>query len=94
MHEPAPTLDDSTITRLSLAELGENLEDTLKRVAGELRRVVVHHQGKDLAVLVPIEDLALIEEMEDRLDVDAAEAALVEEGENIKLADLKAELGL
>ena len=43
---------------------------------------------------VPIEDLALIAEMEDRLGADAAEVALAEEGENIKLADLKAELGL
>jgi prevent-host-death family protein len=94
MHETAPRLDDTNITRLSLAELGENLEDTLKRVAGELRRVVVHHQGKDIAVLVPLEDLALIEEMEDRLDVENAEAAMAEEGKNIKLADLKAELGL
>ncbi len=94
MHETAPRLDDPSITRLSLAELGENLEDTLRVVAAELRRVVVHHQGKDIAVLVPMEDLALIEEMEDRLDVDAAEAAMAEEGENIKLADLKAELGL
>ena len=94
MHETAPRLDDTNITRLSLAELGENLEDTLKRVAGELRRVVVHHQGKDIAVLVPLEDLALIEEMEDRFDVENAEAAMAEDGENIKLADLKAELGL
>jgi prevent-host-death family protein len=94
MHETAPRLDDSSITRLSLAELGENLEDTLKLVAAELRRVVVHHQGKDLAVLVSLEDLALIEETEDRFDVENAEAALAEKGENIKLADLKAELGL
>jgi prevent-host-death family protein len=94
MHETAPRLDDTNITRLSLAELGENLEDTLKRVAGELRRVVVHHQGKDIAVLVPLEDLALIEEMEDRFDVENAEAAMAEDAKNIKLADLKAELGL
>jgi prevent-host-death family protein len=94
MHETAPRSDNTSITRLSLAELGENLEDTLKRVAGELRRVVVHHQGKDLAVLVSLEDLALIEETEDRFDVENAEAALAEKGENIKLADLKAELGL
>lgn len=94
MHETAPRLDDTNITRLSLAELGENLEDTLKRVAGELRRVVVHHQGKDIALLVPLEDLALIEEMEDRFDVENAEAAMAENGKNIKLADLKAELGL
>jgi PHD/YefM family antitoxin component YafN of YafNO toxin-antitoxin module len=94
MHETAPRLDDTNITRLSQAELGENLEDTLKRVAGELRRVVVHHQGKDIAVLVPLEDLALIEEMEDRFDLENAEAAMAEDGKNIKLADLKAELGL
>jgi hypothetical protein len=54
----------------------------------------VHHQGKDIAVLVPLEDLALIEEMEDRFDVENAEAAMAEDAKNIKLADLKAELGL
>jgi PHD/YefM family antitoxin component YafN of YafNO toxin-antitoxin module len=94
MHETAPRSDNTNITCLSLAELGENLEDTLKGVAGDLRRVLVHHQGKDVAVLVPLEDLALIEEMEDRFDVENAEAAMVEDGKNIKLADLKAELGL
>jgi hypothetical protein len=41
-----------------------------------------------------IEDLALIEEMEDRIDIEAAEAAIAEEGDNISLAKLKAELGL
>ena len=51
-------------------------------------------KDKDIAVLVPLEDLALIDEMDDRLDADATEAAMTEEGENTKLADLKAELGL
>ncbi len=60
MHETAPRSDNTNITCLSLAELGENLEDTLKGLAGDPRRVLVHHQGKDVAVLVPLEGLALI----------------------------------
>ena len=82
------------ITRLNLCELENNLGETLKKVAKTLDRIVIHHEGKDIALIVPIEDLALIEEMEDCIDIKAAEAALAEEGENISLAELKAELGL
>jgi len=81
-------------TRLNLCELENNLGETLKEVAKTLDRIVIHHEGKDIAVIVPIEDLALIEEMEDSIDIEAAEAAIAEEGDNISLAELKAELGL
>lgn len=94
MHETSERLNEQSITRLTLCEVEENLEDTLKRVATELKRVIVHHEGKDIAVLVPIEDLALLEEIEDRLDLEAAKAALAEEGENISLTALKSDLGL
>ena len=94
MHDTSERLNEQSITRLTLCEVEENLEDTLKRIATELKRVIVHHEGKDIAVLVPIEDLALLEEIEDRLDVEAAKTALAEEGENISLTALKAELGL
>ena len=94
MHETSEILNEQSITRLTLCEVEENLEDTLQRVATELKRFIVHHEGKDIAVLVPIEYLALLEEIEDRLDVEAAKTALAEEGENISLTALKAELGL
>jgi prevent-host-death family protein len=86
--------ESENITRLNLCELENNLGETLNAVAKSLDRIIIQHEGKDIAVIVPIEDLALIEEMEDRIDVEAAEAAIAEEGDNISLAELKAELGL
>jgi len=40
--------------------------DVLKRVATKRERIILNSRGKDIAVLVPVEDLALLEEMEDR----------------------------
>lgn len=53
---------------------------------------------EDLAALVPVEDHTLLEELEDRLDYEAAEEALAEmraKGEKpIPWEQVKAELGL
>ena len=65
----------------------------LERVAkGE--RVTVRRGRKAVAAVVPLEDLALLRKLEDRLDNEAADTALREPGPNIPLARLKAELGL
>ncbi len=49
--------------------------------------------GKELAAVVPIEDVKLLEELEDRLDLEVAREALKEEG-TIAWEKVKAELGL
>ncbi|MHC9062131.1 type II toxin-antitoxin system prevent-host-death family antitoxin [Nitrospira sp. CMX1] len=41
-------------------------------------RVVVRRRGKEIAVVVPIDDLRLLEELEDRIDLADARAALAE----------------
>lgn len=50
---------------------------------------------KELVEVAPLEDLALIEALEDRADLDEAREALREAQEKgtVSLADLKAELG-
>ncbi len=50
-------------------------------------------RGKELAAVVPIEDVKLLEELEDRLDFETAREALKEEG-TIPWEKVKAELGL
>ncbi|HPQ70052.1 MAG TPA: hypothetical protein PKW95_13060 [bacterium] len=58
----------------------------------------LHKRGKDVAVLVPLEDLTMLEELEDKLDVlDAlqAEAEAAAKGEKtIPWERAKKELGL
>jgi PHD/YefM family antitoxin component YafN of YafNO toxin-antitoxin module len=47
-------------------------------VAYGRERIVLHRRGRDVAALIPLEDLALLEAAEDRLEVDEAEKILAE----------------
>ncbi len=51
---------------------------TLRRVTRDGERIVLSERGREVAALVSIDDVALLEELEDRLDAEAAEKALAE----------------
>jgi prevent-host-death family protein len=84
--------------RLSVVELRQALADVLNRAEYQGERIVIHRRGKDAAAVIPIRDLQLlerlIEEAEDRLDVEAAHAALAESDERIPHAEVRRRLGL
>ena len=65
-------------TRVAVREARVSLADLLNRVAYRGERIVLHRRGKDAAALVPVEDLRLIEELEDRIDVEEARRILAE----------------
>ncbi len=66
------------MTHLDISTARRELFDTVNRVAYGKENIVLCRRGKDMAILVPIEYLPLLEEMEERLEVEAAEAAEVE----------------
>lgn len=80
------------------AALQENIDDVLERVVGNGERVVLHENGKEVAVIVPIADLAIIEEIEDLLDNDEADRALADMdntgGRPVPIEVIKKKLGL
>ena len=80
---------DTSVARDSLA-------DTLNRVSYSKERIVIRRHGKDLAALVPMEDLIFLEALEDRLDLEEARGALVEAGEKgtIPWEKVKRDLGI
>ena len=80
--------------RVSTSEVRQRFADTLNRVAYGRERIVLQRRGKDVAALIPVDDLAALEAMEDRLDVAAAKDALAESGERIPHEELWKELGL
>jgi prevent-host-death family protein len=66
------------MTRIDASEACREFTDTLERVSLGKERIVLQSQGHDVAVLVPIEDLSLLERLEDLVDVRAAETAEAE----------------
>lgn len=56
----------------------ERFADILNRAAYGKERVVIERRGKRLAAVVPVEDLDLLEEMEDRRDSEEVAKALEE----------------
>ena len=84
------------MNRINATEARDNLSDVLNRVAYGKDRVLITRRGKDLVALVPIEDLALIERLEDEIDVREAKKALADarKHETIPWEQAKKELGL
>jgi prevent-host-death family protein len=84
--------------RLNVVELRQSLADILNRAEYKGERIVIHRRGKDAAAIISIEDLTLlerlIEDAEDRRDVDAARDALAESSERIPYEAARKKLGL
>ena len=83
---------------IGVKEVRDNLADALNRVCYQGERIVLERRGKGVAVLVSMDDLALLEAVEDREDVKAARKVLADmkrKGEKgIPLADVKQRLGI
>lgn len=80
----------------SVTEARRSFADICNRVAYGRERVAIERHGKNVVAVVPYEDVELLEELEERLDLRAALAALkeAEEEGTITWDDLKRELGL
>ncbi len=78
---------------VSVAEIRARLADVLNRVAYRGERIVLERRGKGVAAIVPLEDLARLEAMEEAADLRAARRSRRERG-GVSLDSLKDELGL
>ena len=81
------------MTQIAVSQLRDGLADTLSRVMYRGERISIARNGKCVAVLVSVDDAALLEAMEDRLDLEAAREALNEEG-SVPWETVKKRLGL
>ena len=86
------------MTRLNASDARKDFADILNRVAFGGERIVLHRRGKDVAAMISVEELRLLErlleEYEDREDVKAAREALAESDERISYEEVRRELGL
>ena len=85
--DASPTLDLSRARAL--------FTESVNRVNYRGERIVIKKHGRPVAALVPVEDLELICELEDRIDLQDARKALAEaKGKFIPWETVKGELGL
>jgi prevent-host-death family protein len=80
---------------LDLTVARARLTESVNRVSYRGERIVIQKHGRPVAALVPIDDLALIRDLEDRTDLADARKALAEaKGKFIPWETVKRELGL
>ena len=81
--------------RMTASKARGQFSAVLKRVINRRERIVLNRRGKDVAALVPVEDLTLLEEMEDRQDAEEARRRLQDSREvSIPYDQVRKELGL
>lgn len=67
------------MNRLSISDARRNFSDTVNRVSYGGERIVLDRNGKEVAALISLEDLELLEALEDRMDAEEARRVLSEE---------------
>ena len=81
------------MTTLAATELRTRGSEAINRVAYSGDRVVLQRHGKNVAAIVSIEDLELLQALEDRIDLAAARKALKQRG-RVPWDKVKADLNL
>jgi prevent-host-death family protein len=86
------------MAHLNVSEARSGFSEIVNSAAYGGKRTVISRHGKEVAAVIPIEDLRLLERLVeaemDRQDIEAARAAMISPGDNISLQDLKREIGL
>ena len=82
--------------KMTTVKARNNFSEVVNRVAYGKERIVVTRRGKGLAAVVPIEDLADLEKIENRLDAEKVRSAWKKQGRKNPKAweKVKKELGL
>ena len=82
-----------TIT-ISTADARKNFADIVNKVAYGKEPIVLTRRGQEVAALVSIDELELLQQIEDHIDIEDAKKALEESGGNISAQEVWKQLGL
>jgi antitoxin Phd len=81
-------------TKISTADVRKNFSNIVNRVSFGKESIILTRRGEEIAALVAIEELRLLEELEDRLDIADAVQAMKEQGDDIPAEQFWKKLGL
>lgn len=85
----------STLTYVSTADAKEEFAELINRVSHYKERIILTRRGHDVAVIVPIEDLLILQKAQNKNELEEASAALQEARSKgtFSIDDLKDEIG-
>lgn len=80
---------------ISTSDAKEEFSELINRVAHDKERIILTRRGKEIAAIIPIDDLHFLQSSQNQTDLDEALEALKEarEKNTISLAELKENLG-
>ncbi len=81
-------------TKIFTADARKNLADIVNKVAYGNESIVLTRRGQDVAALVSIEELELLQQIEDYIDIEDAKKALQESNKNIPADEVWKQLGI
>ncbi len=81
-------------TTISTADARKNFADIVNKVAYGKEPIVLTRRGQEIAALVSIDELELLQQIEDHIDIEDAKKALAEPDENISDKEVWKQLGL
>jgi len=79
---------------ITTADARKNFAEIVNTVAYGKEPIVLTRRGQEIAALISIEELQLIQRIEDHIDIEDAKKALEEPGVNISADEFWKELGL
>ena len=84
-----------TTTSINSTDAKEMMTDLINRVAHDKERIILTRRDKEIAALIPIEDLKLLETMQSKNDLEEATEALKEARSQgtLTLDELKTNIG-
>ena len=81
-------------TTISTADARKHFADIVNKVAYGKEPIVLTRRGREVAALVSMDELELLQQIEDHIDIEDAKNALAEPGQNISAKDVWKKLGL
>lgn len=82
------------MTQVTANDARKQFADILNRAAYAHEPTVITRQGKEIAAVISIEDLAYYQQLEDLLDGEMAKERLAQGNRRYSLEEAKAKLGL
>jgi antitoxin Phd len=82
------------ITTISTADARKKFADIVNKVAYGKESIVLTRRGQEIAALISIEELELLQQIEDYIDIEDAKKALAEPGKNIPAQEVWKQLGI